>query len=162
MRRMLPAPLLSASLFMLWLALNRSVGAGHLLLGALLAVCVPLLTASLRPLPVRIRRPGAVLRLVLAVGLDVVTSNLMVGWRVLRSGRRMPASAFVRIPLALRDPNALAALAMITTVIPGTIWSELAPDRSAMLLHVFDLDDDAAFVAHFRSRYEQPLKEIFE
>ena len=162
MRRMLPAPLLSASLFVLWLALNRSAGTGHLLLGALLAVCVPRLTASLRPLPVRIRRPGVVLRLVLAVGLDVITSNLMVGWRVLRAGRQTPDSAFIEIPLELRDPNGLAALAMITTVIPGTIWSELAPDRSALLLHVFHLGDDATFVEHFRSRYEQPLKEIFE
>ena len=51
---------------------------------------------------------------------------------------------------------------MITAVIPGTVWSELAPDRSALLIHVFDLDDEATFIAHFKSDYEQPLKEIFE
>ena len=66
------------------------------------------------------------------------------------------------VPLELRDAHALAALAVITTVMPGTVWSELAPDRSALLLHVFDLADEAAFIAHFKARYEQPLKEIFE
>lgn len=33
---------------------------------------------------------------------------------------------------------------MITTVVPGTVWSELALDRSVLLLHVFDLEDEAA------------------
>ena len=51
---------------------------------------------------------------------------------------------------------------MISAVIPGTVWSELAPDRSALLMHVFDLEDEAAFIQHFKTDYEQPLKEIFE
>jgi len=56
----------------------------------------------------------------------------------------------------------LASLAMITAVVPGTVWAELATDRSALLLHVFDVDDEAAFIAHYKSRYERPLQEIFE
>lgn len=162
MKRLLPAPLLSASLFALWLVLNQPVGAGQILLAAILAVAMPLLTASLRPLPVRIRRPAVVIRLILTVGRDVVMSNLAVGRDVLRAGRRMPNSAFVRIPLDLRDATALAALSTITTVVPGTVWSELALDRSALLLHVWDLEDEAAFIAYFKSRYERPLMEIFE
>jgi multicomponent K+:H+ antiporter subunit E len=102
------------------------------------------------------------LRLILTVGWDVVMSNLKVGRDVLRSARRMPASAFVRIPLDLRDANALAALAIITTVVPGTVWCELALDRSAVLLHVWDLEDEAAFISHYKSRYERLLMEIFE
>jgi len=27
---------------------------------------------------------------------------------------------------------------------------------------VFDIDDEAAFIQHFKTDYEQPLKEIFE
>lgn len=51
---------------------------------------------------------------------------------------------------------------MITSVTPGTVWSELALDRSILLLHVFDLDDDAQFIEHFKQAYERPLMEIFE
>jgi multicomponent K+:H+ antiporter subunit E len=162
MKRLLPAPLLSAALFALWLLLNQQFAPGHLLLAAVLAIAVPLVCAPLRPLPVRVRRPGVALRLVGIVACDVVVSNLDVAWGVLRAGRRPPRSAFVRIPLDLRDANGLAALAVITTIVPGTVWSELALDRSAFLLHVFDLDDEAAFVAHFKARYEWPLMEIFE
>ena len=51
---------------------------------------------------------------------------------------------------------------MITTVIPGTVWCELAPDHASLLLHVFDLDDEASFIHHYKSCYEDPLKEIFQ
>jgi multicomponent K+:H+ antiporter subunit E len=162
MKRILPAPWLSVALGALWLALEPSLSAGNLLLAAVVALLAPVLCAPLRPLPVRMRRPGVLLRLVLAVGHDVVQSNCLVAWSILNASRRKPRPAFVTIPLELRDANALAALAVITTVVPGTVWTELALDRSAVRLHVFDLDDEAAFIAHYKSRYERPLLEIFE
>jgi multicomponent K+:H+ antiporter subunit E len=94
------------------------------------------------------------------VGGDVVRSGLDVARGVLRAGRTPPRGRFVVVPLELRDEHALAALAMITAVVPGTVWCELSTDRSRLLLHVFDLDDEAGFIAHYRTCYEQPLKEI--
>ena len=162
MKRLLPAPWLSLALWVLWLVLNLSVSPGHLLLGAALGVLAPLLMAPLRPLPIRIRRPGVIIRLFFLVGRDVIVSTLQVAWAVLTCGSRPPRSRFIKIPLDLRDANGLAALSMITTVVPGTIWSELALDRSILLLHVFDLEDEVAFIEHFKSAYERPLMEIFE
>jgi multicomponent K+:H+ antiporter subunit E len=162
MKRLLPTPLLSATLFALWLVLNQSLSAGHLLLAAVLSLLIPRLTARLRPGHARIRRPGILIHLILTVGMDVLASSCEVAWGVLRSRWRTPNGAFVTIPIDLRDPGALASLAIITTVVPGTVWSELALDRSVLLLHVFDLEDEATFVARYKSRYEQPLKEIFQ
>lgn len=161
-RRLLPAPLLSAALAALWLVLEPSFSAANIVLAAVLALAVPIVVAPLRPTPVRIRRPWAIVRLVLAVGHDVVVANWDVALGTVRAGRRPLRPAFVTIPLAIRDPNALAALAMITTVVPGTVWCELARDASAVRLHVFDLDDEAAFVAGYKTRYERPLAAIFE
>ena len=70
--------------------------------------------------------------------------------------------AFVRLPLDLRDPNGLAVLAMILCLTPGTAWGEIAFDRSMLLIHVFHLDDEAAFIDMVKTRYERPLMEIFE
>ncbi|WP_411565389.1 Na+/H+ antiporter subunit E [Pseudomonas orientalis] len=162
MKRLFPAPWLSLALLGLWLVLNLSMSPGSLLLGALLGVLAPLMMAPLRPQPISLRRPGAILRLLLLVGRDVIVSNLQVAWGVLTCGSRPPRARFIKIPIDLRSPNGLAALSMITTVIPGTIWSELALDRSVLLLHVFDLDDEAQFIEHFKSAYERPLMEIFE
>jgi multicomponent K+:H+ antiporter subunit E len=162
MKRWLPTPLLSLALFAMWLLLNRSLSPGHLLLGALVGLLMPVLLAPLRPAAGPMRAPRVLARLILVVGGDVLVSSLQVARGVLNSRRNPPSARFVVVPLELRDPHALAALAVITTVVPGTVWTELARDRSALLLHVFDVQDDEAFVRHFKTRYEHPLKEIFE
>lgn len=162
MKRVFPAPLLSLSLWALWLTLNLSISPGNLLIGAVLGFAAPLMMRKLRPKQVCIRRPGTILRLFLLVGRDVVTSNLIVAWGVLNAGRRPLRSRFVKVPLDLRDAHGLATLAMICTVVPGTVWSELSLDRSILLLHVWDLDDEAQFIEHFKTAYERPLMEIFE
>jgi multicomponent K+:H+ antiporter subunit E len=145
-----------------WLLLNQSLDAATLLLAAILAIAVPVLTQSLRPATVRMRRPGLALRLASVVALDLVHSALTVA-RLLFTRRGSGMSPrFVRVPLELRDPNALAVLAMILCLTPGTAWGEIALDRSTLLIHAFDVEDEAAFVATIKSRYERPLMEIFE
>ncbi len=161
MKRLIPSPWLSLGLFGGWLLLTRSGSAGQVLLGLLVAVVVPLLMAPLRPTPGRLRHWGVLLMLIARVGRDVVRSAIDVAVGVARTRRTPPRGHFVVVPLDLRDTHGLAALAMITAVIPGTVWTELSPDCSALLLHVFDLDDEAAFIAHFKADYERPLTEIF-
>ncbi|MDG2518014.1 Na+/H+ antiporter subunit E [Lysobacter soli] len=161
LRRLLPSPALSVALLAIWLLLARSASAGQLVLGLIVAIGVPVLVSSFWP-PSRARHPFAILRYTLLICGDVVHSNLVVAWGVVRWRWHRPAHRFVVIPLDLRDPVGLAVLSMVTTVVPGTVWSELAVDRSAMLLHVWDAPDEADFVARFKARYEAPLREIFE
>jgi multicomponent K+:H+ antiporter subunit E len=162
LRTLAPAPLASAALLALWLALARAIGFGDVLAGIVLAIAVPIATANLRPTTVRVRRPLVAVRFVLRVVRDVVLSNFEVAWGVAAWRSRRPQSRFVIVPLELRDPLGLTALSMVTTIVPGTVWSELALDRSALLLHVWDVGDEAAFVDRFKARYEAPLREIFE
>lgn len=162
MRRLLPAPWLSLALLAGWLLLTRSFSPDQLLLGAAVAVVMPLLMAPLRPRPGPLRRWRTLLRLVLRVAGHVLSSGSQVAAGILRARAQPPRGSFVVVPLDLHDVHALAALTMITAVVPGTVWSELAADRSALLIHVFDLDDEASFIRHFKTDYEQPLKEIFE
>lgn len=162
LRRMVPSPAASLALFVAWLLLARTPATADVVLGLVLALAVPHAFPGLRLGGTRLRRPAVIARFVLTVCADVVVSNAEVGWATLRWRWRRPAHAFVVIPLELRHPVGLAALAMVTTIVPGTVWSELAFDRSAMLLHVWDAPDQSAFVARFKARYERPLREIFE
>lgn len=162
MKVLLPAPLLSVALFLLWLLLNQSLGAGHMLLGAILGLAVPVLLRGLRPLPVRIRHPLTVLRLAFSVVYDTSVSNLTVVRFLLFPSYRKHGADFVHIPLELRDPNALAVLAMIVCITPGTSWAELSRDRSVLLLHALEVDDPQEIIHHIKTRYERPLMEIFE
>ncbi len=160
MKRWLPSPWLSSALAAGWLLLARSTSPGQVLLALIVAVAVPLATRALRPTPGPLRRWDVLARLILRVGLDVLRSSLQVARGVVR--RRPPRGRHVVIPLELRNTHALAALAMITNVVPGTVWNELAPDRSAVLLHVYEVGDEAAFIAHYKAAYERPLAQIFE
>lgn len=160
-KRWLPSPPLSLALFVVWLLLNQSVAASTLVMAAILALVVPVLTRSLRPATARMRRPGVAVRLAGRAMVDMGFSAWTIA-RILLSRKAVINPQFVYIPLELRDANALAVLAMICCLTPGTAWGELSFDRSALLLHVYDLKDEAAFIALIKQRYERPLMEIFE
>lgn len=166
MRKLLPSPLLSLALLVTWLMLNESASVGQLLLGATLALALPWFTERWRPLRPRLRlaRLGTLLGLAAVVLLDIVKSNIAVARLILGDERRIQPR-FVWYPLAIRDPHGIVALAGIITMTPGTLSADLSDDRRHLLIHAFDVDDDAAeaaLVADIRARYEAPLIEIFE
>lgn len=160
MRRLLPSPLLSIALLVVWLLLNNTLAPGQVLLGALLALGLPLLTDRLRPERVRIRRPLKAVRLLLVVLVDIVLANIEVARRILGPEAAL-RPRFVWLPLDIRDPSGIAALAGIITLTPGTVSSDLTADRRYLLVHAFNCDDPAALVASIKQRYERPLMEIF-
>lgn len=161
-RALIPSPPLSIALLAVWLVLNQSVHPATVLFGALLAIVVPLITKGLRPATVRMRHPRTALRLLGIALHDLVASALTVAHRLLVRRTQELRPSFVQVPLRLRDPNGLAVLSMLVTLAPGTAWGELSLDGSLLLLHVFDLADEAAFIAMVQQRYEKPLMEIFE
>lgn len=161
MKRWLPTPLMSLALLLLWLMLNQTLAPAHLLLGALIAVVVPLLIAPLRPTPVRVSRPLTIIRLLIRSLIEILRSCYNVCVLILFGGGGLN-SQFIRIPLDLRDPHGLAVLACIINSTPGTVWVEIIPGTNDLALHVFDLHDANWWVNMIKTRLEQPLIEIFE
>jgi multicomponent K+:H+ antiporter subunit E len=158
--RFLPAPVLSAVLFVVWLLLNQSMSIGHLVLAATLAVVVPWFTERLRPERPRLARPLAATKLAVLVLLDIVKSNVDVAWRILGPEAAI-RPRFVWIPLSIRDPHGIITLAGIITMTPGTLSADLTEDRRFLLVHAFNVADEAALIADIKVRYEAPLLEIF-
>ena len=161
MTRILPHPLLAAVLILMWLTLN-SFSLGHLLLGTAIALVAGRAMAALEPVRPRIRRWDLMLRLALVVAYDILRSNLEVA-RLIVAGRG-PGSrpGFVEIDLAISDPTALAALAVIVTSTPGTAWIDYDAARGRLILHVLDLADEDEWRDTVNNRYGRLLKEIFE
>lgn len=161
MRALLPHPLLSAGLFVMWLLLQQTVMPGPALVGAVVALLGGWVLALLRPGRMRLARLGTILRLAGHVAVDVLRSNLGVA-QVILLRRKDRRAGFVHIQLAMRDPQALAVLAIILTATPGTAWVEFDAKNGWLLLHVLDLIDEASWIRIVRERYEQPLMEIFQ
>jgi multicomponent K+:H+ antiporter subunit E len=159
--RLLPYPLLALSLLAMWLLLNRP-SVGHVLLGSAIALFASWTMAKLQPAKVRLRRWWVIPRLVGIVLYDIARSNVAVATIILQGRHRRRVSGFVPIHLDLRDRTGLTVLAVIVTSTPGTAWVEFDPVRGLLLLHVFDLVDEAAWVDLIKHRYERLLLEIFE
>lgn len=160
MKSWLPAPLLSLSVFVVWLLLVATVEPAHLLLAALLAVGLPLVAQRLREGNAGMRRPLLAARLALRVLWDILLSNIEVARRIL--GRESSIHpGFVWVPLDIRNGHGIAALAGIITMTPGTLSAELSADQRHLLVHCFHLEDAAATIAQIKRDYETPLREIF-
>ena len=161
MKRWLPFPILSACLLAMWLLLNQTLSAGHMILGCALAFVAPLTLAALQLPGGGLRRPGAVARLAAVVTMDIIRSNIVVARMILTPGTRARTSGFLTIPLDLRDPYGLAVLACIITSTPGTIWVNFNSAKGTLMIHVLDLVDEGVWVDTIKNRYERPLLEIF-
>lgn len=161
MSRLLPHPLLSLLLILMWLLLT-SFSLGHLVLGTLIALIAGWALGKIEPEAPRIRRIWPLIRLMGIVSADIVRSNIAVAALILTGGRKgARRSAFVDIPLRLQDPVPLALLAMIVTATPGTAWLDHDPDSGVLLLHVFDMVDEDGWRHLIRDRYEALLLEAF-
>lgn len=161
MTRILPYPLLSAALFVMWLLLNQ-VTVGHVVLGGIVALAASLAMKALQPAKPRLRRWDQIPVLVAIVLVDILKSNIAVAGLILRGRRRGKTAGFLAIPLELRDRTGLAVLACIITSTPGTAWVDYHSGKSELLIHVLDLTDPQGLTEQIKQSYERRLMEIFE
>lgn len=160
--RILPHPVLSLVLVGTWLLLVNSVSLNSILWAALMAVLIPLFTRAYWPGMPRFRHPMKVLAYGLLVLKDIVKANTDVALIVLFKPIADLRPAWISVPLDLRTPEAIAALASTITLTPGTVSCDLSSDGRSILVHCLHAPDPESVVADIKARYESRLKEIFE
>ena len=162
MKTLVPHPLMSLTLWLVWMMLTR-FSLGMALLGGAVALVAGWAMTRLQMPDVRMRRPGKALQLLGWVLVDIVRSNIAVVRLLLAGPKACSARAsFLELQLKLRDRHGLAALAVIITSTPGTSWVEYDPESGRLLIHVLDLADGEELRALIHDRYEVLLQEIFE
>ena len=157
---MLPYPILTACLILMWMLLNGFTF-GHLVLGTLVAVFASWAMASLRPEKPRFRKWHLLPKLLMIVLYDIIRSNAAVVLVILRGRPKGHVAGFITVPLEIEDRTALALLAVILTSTPGSAWLEYDSHDRTVLLHVLDLIDEAEWIDTIKNRYEKLLMEIF-
>jgi multicomponent K+:H+ antiporter subunit E len=161
MKRLLPHPLLSVTLTLLWLLLVNQLSAGQVVLGALLGWLIPFATSAFWLEQVRIRHPLTLLHYFGILILDIVRGSFHVARLILRGPTRL-RPVFIQIPLALKTNLAISLLANTISLTPGTVSARLSGDRRTLIVHALDTSDGDDLVAKIKQRYEAPLKTIFE
>lgn len=160
-QRLLPHPLLTPILALVWMLLANEFSAGHAVLGLLLGWAIPIFTLRFWPEQTRIRHPLTLLRFIAVVLYDILIANLAVAKLIVSRPRRLQP-AFLEVPLDVRSDLAISLLANTISLTPGTVSAELSPERDRLLVHALHATDTEALVATIKSRYEAPLKEVFE
>ena len=160
-RRLLPHPILTLLLTLVWLLLTNSLAPGQVLLGLLLGWAIPWFSRRFWPEPVSLRHPLTLLRFCGRVLYDIGVANLTVAWLILRGPART-RPGFVEVPLDLTSDFGINLLANTICLTPGTVSARLSTDRRTLLVHALNQGDPAALVATIKTRYETPLKQVFE
>lgn len=161
MRRLLPHPLLTPILTVVWLLLNNSIAPGQIVLGLILGWAIPLLSIRFWPDKVYIYKPLTLMRYIMVVLIDIVIANFIVARRILGNPDRLKP-AFAKLPLDLTSDLAISLLANSITLTPGTLSARLSSDRKYLLIHALNETDPDALIVTIKQRYERLLKEIFE
>ncbi|BBP44682.1 monovalent cation/H+ antiporter subunit E [Thiosulfatimonas sediminis] len=156
-----PQPLLSLTLFLIWLLLNNDFSPGQLLLGLFLAWAIPLFTQVFWPHPICLRKPFTLIKFLFIVLGDIVVANFVVAHRILSSTKKLQPT-FLAIPLDLQHPIAISIFANTISLTPGTVSCHLSDDRKILLVHALDSAKPQHDIAQIKQRYEHPLKEVFE
>jgi multicomponent K+:H+ antiporter subunit E len=154
-------PVLSLLLAAVWLLLQQSLALPNLITAAVLGLLLPRWLHGFLGPATRPRGLLRMLRFTAIVLWDILVSNLTVARLVLNPWSR-PQPAWVPVPLSLRDPLALSLLATIITTTPGTVSCIVDEDAACLLVHALDCRDPAAMAQDIKSRYEAPLRAIFE
>jgi multicomponent K+:H+ antiporter subunit E len=161
MRKILPHPLMSLAIVILWMLLVNKLALGSLVLACFLGVVIPLLTAPYWPGRPRIARPIAFLAYLALVLWDIVVSSFVVAKIVLFMPQDKIKSAFFTVPIDLDSPEAITLLAGTITMTPGTLTADISSNGRALLIHSLHAPDPDAVRDEIKLRYEARLKRIF-
>ncbi|PZX12928.1 multisubunit potassium/proton antiporter PhaE subunit [Palleronia aestuarii] len=161
-KRLLPHPMLTLLLVVVWCLLNNTIGPGAIVFGAILGLVIPAVTAPYWPDRPSVPQPWGMLVYIFIVLWDIIVANVVVARIILFKSNADMKSAWVRIPLDLRKPEAITILAGTITLTPGTVSADLSSDGTELLVHALHAPDPDAVRDEIKSRYERRLKELFE
>ncbi|MFA3918299.1 Na+/H+ antiporter subunit E [Ruegeria hyattellae] len=162
LRRLLPHPMLTLLLTLVWQLLVNDLSLNSLLFGFFLGIVIPVVTMPYWPNRPKLRNFPMVVEYILIVLYDIVIANIAVARIVLFKPDAARNPAWVRIPLELRSPEAITVLAGTITMTPGTLSADLSAKGHSLLVHCLDTEDPEAVRDEIKQRYERRLKEIFE
>ena len=159
--RLLPHPLLTLMLTVVWTLLQNEVSAGMVIFGLILGIIIPILTSAWWPDRPSGFRMGKMIIYCLIVIWDIMVANVQVAWIVLTRPNSKLRPAWVVVPLELRQPEAITILAGTITMTPGTVSADLSDAGHSLLVHALDTEDPDAVRDEIKHRYERRLLEIF-
>lgn len=153
--------LLNTLLALAWIALTGAFTPTNLFIGFALGYAVLAMTR-------RLMAPSGYFTKVPLV----VSFALFFLWELLQASVRMALTvlsprldirpAVVAVPLDVRSNTAIALLANLITLTPGTLYLDVSADRRVMYVHTIHVDDLDEFRRAIKDGFERRVMEILE
>jgi len=161
LRWLMPHPLLTLILAIVWVLLQNDVSAGMVVFGVILGILIPWATSIWWPDTPQGFRMGKMVSYSFLVIWDIVVANIQVAWIVLTVPNSKLKPAWIVVPLEVKQPEAITLLAGTITLTPGTVSADLSDQGHSLLVHVLHTEDPDGVRDEIKQRYERRLLEIF-
>ncbi|MEL7151356.1 MAG: Na+/H+ antiporter subunit E [Pseudomonadota bacterium] len=161
LRWLMPHPLLTLILAIVWVLLQNDVSAGMVVFGIILGILIPWATSIWWPDTPQGFRMGKMVSYSFLVIWDIIVANIQVAWIVLTVPNSKLKPAWIVVPLEVKQPEAITLLAGTITLTPGTVSADLSDQGHSLLVHVLHTDDPNGVRDEIKQRYERRLLEIF-
>lgn len=160
-RWLLPHPLLTLILAIVWVLLQNEITAGMAVFGLILGILIPWATSIWWPDTPQGFRMGKMIVYSFVVIWDIILANIQVAWIVISVPNAKLKPVWIVVPLELKQPEAITLLAGTITLTPGTVSADLSDEGHSLLVHVLHTDDPDGVRDEIKERYERRLLEIF-
>ncbi|WP_020558730.1 Na+/H+ antiporter subunit E [Thiofilum flexile] len=160
-KKLIPHPILSVMLIIIWLLLNNDFSVGQMVLGAILGVVIPIITTGFWPDQVDAQKPWLWVKFFGVVIYDIIAANILVArWILGRSQTLRPA--FMELTIELTSPLAISILASTISLTPGTVSCSLSADKRRLLIHSLHVENISIALVQMHERYQKPLLEMIK
>lgn len=153
--------LLNVLLALLWAAISGTITLASLITGFALGALVLAVAGRALGQPRYLLRLWRALALIGVFLFELLRSSVQVAWDVLTPRHRMRPSV-ISVPLDLESDAAIALLANLVSLTPGTLSVDVAHDRGCLYVHAMYADDPDAVRAAIKRDFERRVREVFE
>lgn len=160
MRKILPRPLLTMILLVIWLLVQMSFSFGNILMGLILGIIIPIYAVRFWPDAPEIKSYSKLLKYIFVFLYDVIVANVQVAFWILGDKSKLKPR-WVHIPMEIRHPFTITVFASTISLTPGTVSAHISANRRLLIVHCLHTDNEEETVRAIKERYESPLKEIF-
>lgn len=160
LKKILPHPILTVILLIVWLFLNNTIDIGHVVLGLILAIFIPWLTSAYWPEESCIKKPLILLKFLRVVLWHILEANFVVAKLVLGKNKNLNPG-FITVELDVKSPLGISVLANVISLAPGTVSCDLSQDRQSLIVHALHIEDAQQIIDEIKQQYEKPIIEVF-
>jgi multicomponent K+:H+ antiporter subunit E len=160
-KSLIPHPILTSFMVLLWISLVGTDSTGQLLLGVTLALSISHTTRRFWPEKLALSSPITALFFILRVIFDIIIANIDVARRVMGPLNKLRPS-FIEIPLDIEDPFVATIFGSIVSLTPGTVTCDIDFKDRKLTVHALHVEELDVLIEHIKTHYETPLRKMFK